>query len=289
MNPRVSAIIIVRNGEQFIAEAIESVIAQEGVAWELIVVDDGSSDGTEAIVQSFASRPAGRLRLLHHPGHANLGMSASRNLGIAESRGEYVAFLDADDLWLPGKLAEQVAILDSEPPTAMVYGRTLIWRSWDPGTDQRDFFYKLGVGADETYPSGRLFRQLLANRHQTPTTCNAMIRRESLLAVGGCDPGLRGMFEDQLLFAKLLLKFPVHVSSRRWAHYRQHARSASAALNDPLAVDRARLGFLAALRNYMRQSGARIRDRAAVERTIVQVATRIGARRAKRALSRGAR
>jgi glycosyltransferase involved in cell wall biosynthesis len=289
MNPTVSAIIIVRDGEQFIAEAIESVIAQEGVAWELIVVDDGSRDGTEAIVQSFASRLAGRLRLLHHPGHANLGMSASRNLGIAESSSDYVAFLDADDLWLPGKLAEQVAILDSEPGTAMVYGRTLIWRSWEPGTDQRDFFYDLGVGADETYPSGRLFRQLLANRHQTPTTCNAMIRRKALLAVAGCDPGLRGMFEDQLLFAKLLLKFPVHVSSRCWANYRQHAGSASAALNDSLAVDRARLGFLAALRNYMRQNGARIRHRAAVELTIVQVAARIGARRAKRALFRGAR
>jgi glycosyltransferase involved in cell wall biosynthesis len=276
----VSAIIIVRDGEEFIAEAIESVIAQEGVTWELIVVDDGSSDGTEAIVQSFASRLAGRLRQLHHRGHANLGMSASRNLGIAESRGDYVAFLDADDLWLPGKLVEQVAILDSGPATAMVYGRTLIWHSWDPADDQRDFFYDLGVGADATYPSGTLFRQLLANRHQSPTTCNAMIRREALLAVGGCDPGLRGMFEDQLLFAKLLLKFPVHVSSRNWAHYRQHARSASAALNDPLAVDRARLNLLAALSNYMQQSGAL---------TTAQVTARMRARQARRALGQGVR
>ena len=290
MDPRVSAIIIVRDGEQFIAEAIESVIAQDGVTWELIVVDDGSSDGTEAIVDSFAARLEGRLRLLRHSGHANLGMSASRNLGITESRGDYVAFLDADDLWVPGKLAEQVAILDCEPASAMVYGRSLIWHSWNSADDQRDFYYDLGVGADATYPSGSLFRQLLANRHQAPTTCNAMIRRGALLAVGGCDPGLRGMFEDQLLFAKLVLEYPVHVSSRCWAHYRQHARSASAALNDPLMVELARLRYLAALGSYMRQKGGtRIRDRGTVALTSALVSARIGARRARRALRRQAR
>ena len=289
MTPGVSAIIIVRDGEAFIAEAIESVIAQDGVSWELIVVDDGSSDGTEAIVQSFAARLGERLRLLHHIEHANLGMSASRNLGITEARGAYVAFLDADDLWLPGKLAGQVAILDAEPETAMVYGRTLIWHSWVPGTNQRDFYYDLGVGADATYPAGALFRQLLANRHQTPTTCNAMIRRDALRAVGGCDPGLRGMFEDQLMFAKLLLDYPAHVSLRCWAHYRQHARSASAGVADSLMADRAQLRYLAALRRHMRaRDVGRIRDRAVVAFTAANVAVRIAARRARRAL-RGAR
>lgn len=287
MQPRVSAIIIVRDGEQFISEAIVSVIAQDGVDWELIVVDDGSSDGTEAIVHSFADRLEGRLRPLRHPGHANLGMSASRNLGLAEARGDYVAFLDADDLWLPGKLAEQVAILDAEPGTAMAYGRTLIWHSWEGGTDERDFFYDLGVNADVTYPAGALFRQLLANRYQSPTTCNAMMRRDALLAVGGCDPGLRGMFEDQLMFAKLLLAYPVHVSARCWAHYRQHARSASAALGDPLTVDVAQLHYLAALRRHLRApGGGRIRDRGAVALAAAKVAMRLAARRARRALRR---
>jgi glycosyltransferase involved in cell wall biosynthesis len=287
MNPRVSAIIIVRDGEQFIAEAIESVIAQDGVTWELIVVDDGSSDGTEAIVQSFADRIAGGLQLLHHPGHGNLGMSASRNLGVAQARGDYVAFLDADDLWLPAKLAEQVAILDSELDTAMVYGRTLIWHSWDQHTQARDCFCDLGVEADATYPPGALFGQLLANRYQTPTTCNAMVRREALLAVGGCDPALRGMFEDQLLFAKLLIEFPVHVSSRCWARYRQHRASASAAMADALLVDQAQLSYLAALRRHMRATGTGgLRDRRIAALTATRIAARIAARRARRALRR---
>jgi glycosyltransferase involved in cell wall biosynthesis len=289
MDPVVSAIIIVRDGEQFIAEAIDSVIAQDRVSWELIVVDDGSSDATETIVRAYGERIGGRLRLLHHPERANMGMSASRNLGMSEASGQYVAFLDADDLWLPGKLAEQVAILNSEPETAMVYGRTLIWNSWDPSSSEADFFYDLGVSADASYPAGALFAQLLANRYQSPTTCNAMIRREALLAVGGCDPLLRGMFEDQLLFAKLLLQFPVYVSSKCWAHYRQHGQSASSAMADPLAVDQAQLRYLAALREHMRRTGAgRPRDRRAAAMAATRVAARIAARRAKRAMRRRA-
>jgi hypothetical protein len=171
----------------------------------------------------------------------------------------------------------------------MVYGRTLIWNSWDPGSEEPDFFYELGVDADAAYPAGALFGQLLANRYQSPTTCNAMIRREALLAVGGCDPALRGMFEDQLLFAKLLLQFPVYVSSRLWARYRQHPQSASSAMADPLTVDQAQLRYLAALRRHMRHTGTgRLRDRRAAAVAATRVAGRIAGRRAKRALRRRA-
>jgi glycosyltransferase involved in cell wall biosynthesis len=277
MRPEVSAIIIVRDGERFIAEAIKSVLVQEGATLELIVVDDGSRDGTAGIVRSFGDR----ARLVAHHGRVNLGMSASRNLGIAEARGAYVAFLDADDLWLPGKIAEQLAILQAEHSTAMVYGRTLIWKSWNGAGS--DFMYELGVPPDRTYAPGRLFRQLLANRYQTPTTCNAMMRRDSLLAVGGADPSLRGMFEDQLLFAKLLVRYPVHVSSRCWAKYRQHGQSSSASEGDRLETDRCRLDYLGCLSSYLRAAGGvPLRDRAALARTMVQVRAAVAARRTRR-------
>lgn len=281
IDPIISAIIIVRDGEAFIREAIESIVAQDGPATELIVVDDGSTDGTAEVARSFGTR----ARLVTHPGNANLGMSASRNLGIAEAHGRYVAFLDADDVWLPGKSAEQVAILDFEPATAMVYGRTLIWRSWEG--DGEDFLYGLGVEPDRTYPPGRLFRQLLQNRYQTPTTCNAMIRREALIAVGGADASLRGMFEDQLLFAKLLAGYPAHVSSRTWAKYRQHGQSASAANVDGLALDEAQARYLAALSAYLRTGQQLpIRDRAALGQAQLKLKARIAARRTKRAMRR---
>lgn len=281
MSPKVSAIIIVLDGERFIAEAIDSVLSQQGPSVELLVVDDGSRDRTAEIVRSFGER----ARLLGHPGGANLGMSASRNAGIAEARGEYVAFLDADDLWEARKLEAQAAILDKEPATGMVYGRTMIWHSWDAGSAQADYFFDLGVAPDSTYGAGRVFRQLLANRYQSPTTCNAMVRREALLAVGGCDPALRAMFEDQLLFAKLLLRYPVHVSSHCWAKYRQHDHSASASAGGRLSVERQQLRYLHAVRRYIGNSGgAALLDRAMLRWKIAQLTGRIAARQAARAV-----
>src|SRR4051812_22103421 len=107
-SPAVSAIIIFLNAERFLSEAVESVIAQTHKDWELLLVDDGSADGSTTLAQGFAARHPDRVRYLEHPAHQNRGMSASRNLGLANSTGDHVAFLDADDVWLPHKLAEQL-------------------------------------------------------------------------------------------------------------------------------------------------------------------------------------
>src|SRR6185369_4754962 len=159
--------------ERFIEEAIASVFAQTYPHWELLLVDDGSTDGGTAIARGYAARHPDRVRYLEHPGHANRGMSASRNLGIAAARGAYVAFLDADDTWLPGKLTAQVALLHTHPEAAMVYGRTLIWHGWTgrPEDVARDHVLDLGVPPETLVAPPRLFFGLLENRAQTPTTC----------------------------------------------------------------------------------------------------------------------
>src|SRR5919198_1004258 len=105
--PLVSAIIIFLNAERFIQEAIESVFAQTYDAWELLLVDDGSTDGSTAIARRYAEQHPGKVRYLEHNGHQNRGKSASRNLAIRNCTGEYIAFLDADDVWLPRKLEQQ--------------------------------------------------------------------------------------------------------------------------------------------------------------------------------------
>jgi glycosyltransferase involved in cell wall biosynthesis len=267
--PRVSAIIIVLNGEDYITEAIESILAQDFDDWELIVVDDGSVDRTRDIVQRFIDADPERVRLLRHPDHGNHGMSATRNLGVEQARGKFIAFLDADDAWTPGKLKEQVAILDHHPGAAMAYGRTLIWNSWDPSSGAADHFYDLGVEPNAICEPPRLFLQLLENVHQTPTTCNAMIRKSVVQEFGGFDPRFRDMFEDQIFFAKLLLRYPVYVSDECWAKYRQHGSSASVVAGDPRRVRRAHLRYLRALRVYLLKHGYRFsRPRVAVERTI---------------------
>ena len=104
MPPLVSVVTIFFNGERFLADAIESVLAQRFDRWELLLVDDGSTDGSTAIARGYASAHPDRIRYLEHDQHANLGMSPSRNVGIRASSAPYVAFIDADDVWLPAKL-----------------------------------------------------------------------------------------------------------------------------------------------------------------------------------------
>ena len=129
--PLVSAITIFLDAETFLREAIESVLAQTYANWELLLVDDGSTDGSTEIALGYARLYPQRIRYLEHEGHRNRGMSASRNLGIPHARGEYIALLDADDVWLPLKLERQVAILESDPESAMVYGATRVLAQLD--------------------------------------------------------------------------------------------------------------------------------------------------------------
>ena len=106
----VSVVIIFFNEERFLAEAVASVYAQTFHDWELLLVDDGSSDRSSDIAKGYAERDPARVRYLEHPGHANRGASASRNVGVHAARGEWVAFLDGDDIWLPERLERSVAL-----------------------------------------------------------------------------------------------------------------------------------------------------------------------------------
>jgi glycosyltransferase involved in cell wall biosynthesis len=114
--PQVSVVIPVHNRETLIGRAIDSVLRQTYTDFELLVVDDGSTDGTVARVQAQTGDP--RLRLLRHT--TNRGAAAARNTAIMAARGEFIAFLDSDDEWLPDKLERQVACLASAPPDMLM-------------------------------------------------------------------------------------------------------------------------------------------------------------------------
>ena len=113
--PLVSVIIPVYNGERFLSAALDSVFAQDYRPMEVIVVDDGSTDHTAEIVSNYTE-----VRYLHQ---ANQGPGAARNTGIAVAHGEFVAFLDADDIWLPKKLNTQMGYLLEHPQVGYVIAR----------------------------------------------------------------------------------------------------------------------------------------------------------------------
>src|SRR3954470_11220225 len=130
----VSVIMIFFDAEEFFEEAIASVLAQTHSPIELLLCDDGSTDGSTAIARRWArSHPA--VRYLEHAGHAHRGMSSTRNLGIAAAQGDLAAFLDADDVWEKDHLHHDVSLLLSRPEAGMVCGQAVDWHSWrDPGT-----------------------------------------------------------------------------------------------------------------------------------------------------------
>jgi len=123
--PLVSVIIPCYNGEKFIAEAVESVLNQTYQNWELIIVNDGSTDSSEKIIKEFCKKDK-RVRYIKN--NENKGIPATRNIGIKESNGEYIALLDQDDLWLPAKLEKQVKYfeIDKELKIGLIFS-DILW------------------------------------------------------------------------------------------------------------------------------------------------------------------
>lgn len=254
--PLVSAVIIFLNEERFLAEAVDSVLAQTYPEFELFLVDDGSTDRSTEIARRYARENPGKIHYLEHDGHANRGMSASRNLGISRAHGKYVAFLDADDIWLPEKLENQVEIMDSHPEAGMTYGRTLIWYGWTGREDDRsrDYFYPLGFERDTMiYPCDQTVL-LLRNRTQTPTTCSAFMRKEAIDSVGGFENAFRTLFEDYAFFLKFSLRHPVYVSVDCRARYRQHDTACCATAEKQKSVRHAWIQLLTWFRTYIETS-----------------------------------
>lgn len=256
--PLVSGITIFLNAEKFIEEAIESVFAQTYDHWELLLVDDGSTDGSTAIARRYAEQYPMKVRYLEHDDHKNLGMSASRNKGISNAKGDYIAFLDADDIWLPPKLERQVAILEAQSEAAMVYGSTQMWYSWtaNPEDIQRDRGRKLGVQSDTLVKPPKLLTLFLQGKAETPATCGVLVRRKVIEGIGGFEETFRGMYEDQAFFAKFCLKASVFVESGCWDRYRQHPNNCcsvaeKAGLYHPAHPNPAHLTFLNWIQSYL--------------------------------------
>jgi glycosyltransferase involved in cell wall biosynthesis len=203
MIPRVSVIVPTYNRGQYIAQALESVFAQTFRDYEIIVIDDGSTDNTQEILKNFE----GRIRSLYQE---NQGISKTRNRAIKESTGEFIAFLDSDDFWEPIKLEEQVKILDSHPDVGIVYARMPIIN--ENGET---------IGMKPAGVSGRNFRELLQVWGDLPTS-TVMTRRVCFEKVGLFEPDLEPM-EDIDMWIRIARYFELYeVENKVLAYYRRH-------------------------------------------------------------------
>jgi len=210
--PLVSVIIPAFNAERFIDATLDSVLQQTYDPFEVIVVDDGSTDRTAELVRAYAQRdPRIQLHL-----QSNLGPSAARNAAIDKSTGEYVAPLDADDIWYPDKLHKQVdCMLRHGPRTGIVY-------AWTTYLDEKGLpTGNYSARSDE----GNVYLKLLCNNFLA-TGSVPLIRRSCLTEVGGYRPEFVGL-EDKELFLRIAEQYEFRVVPEFLVGYRQVRGSTS--------------------------------------------------------------
>jgi glycosyltransferase involved in cell wall biosynthesis len=177
MNALVSVVIPTYNYGQFVGEAIESVLSQTYRPLELIVVDDGSTDDTQEVLARFEGR-------IHSLSQENQGLSAARNAGIRLAKGEYLAFLDADDYWMPDKLARQVPVLECSPDVGVIYcGMQMLWTETGATRVQ---------GCLPRW-QGDIRRLLLEDNRVTGGPSAVLVRRECFDRVGLFDESIRSI------------------------------------------------------------------------------------------------
>lgn len=217
--PRVSVVIPVRNCRDFIFEAVESVLRQSFSDLELLVIDDGSDDWNYRQLESLDSR----LRVLRLEGS---GVSHARNTGMQEARGEFIAFLDADDVWFPGKLQAQINYFDRQPHVGVVFGGFVKWYADSAGKfPPADSLFRdcTGVITCETQRSGWIYTRLLTGLLVGMNT--AVIRRATYEAVGGFNESMH-QGEDYDFWLKASRLFEMHALAAPVALYRIHNGSA---------------------------------------------------------------
>ena len=249
--PLVSTIIIFLNEVKYIQEAIDSVFEQTYDHWELLLVDDGSTDGSTKIARLYAEQHPKKIRYFEHVGHKNKGMSASRNLGVMNANGEYIAHLDADDVWLPHKLERQVAILEKYPEADLVYGPWQAWNSWNKNEERKDHLQNLNVLGDRLVHPPKLVPIWLENEHSIPGHCATMERRKIYLDLGGFEESFRDIYEDLAFLVKVGLKSTIYVSNECLSRYRQHSESTCQVYGQGGQLEKAQMAYFEWLEEYL--------------------------------------
>jgi glycosyltransferase involved in cell wall biosynthesis len=210
MMPQVSVIIPAYNAMAYLPETLQSVLGQSFQDFEVLIINDGSSDGIEEWAKTIQDR---RVRLISQ---VNQGLSGARNTGIYRSQSDYIAFLDADDLWASTKLEKQARCLEAHPDVGLVYTWTAL-------------INEVGI------PTGRIFVnhaegevwQSLILHNIVESGSGAMVRRECFATVGIFDRNLRSFVEDWDMWLRIAARYPFKVIKEPLVYYRQHGNSAS--------------------------------------------------------------
>lgn len=249
--PKVSIITCFLDVENYIEATIQSVLQQEHKNWELLLVDDGSTDRSTLIAKQYASQYPDKIFYFEHEGHQNKGASLSRNVAIFKSSGEYIAFLDADDVWLPVYLKHQLNVLHQQKAT-MVCEASEYWHDWKEASAE-NIIIPVGAQQDTLFSPPQLMLDLYPlGSGAAPCICGMLIKREAILKHKGFDNLFTGMYDDQSLLVKLYLHESVYISSSVHNRYRQRSDSLVHTSHRSANYHKERKKFLRWLRAYLR-------------------------------------
>ena len=255
-HPFISVIVPFHNAFPYIGEAIESVLLQTYPHWELLLIDDGSSDGSTEVALQYVQKFPGKIKYFQHPGGLNKGTAATRNVGCTRATGDYLALLDADDYWLPGKLAFQVSVVEKFPQASMICGASLYWNSWED-ENKKDIVVPVGGPQDTIIapPMAALVLYPLGGG-AAPCPCSIMVKKEVVLKYHFEEKfnGKYAFYEDQAFLIKIYLHEQIYISSRAVDRYRQHKGSVMSQSERQNNYDEVRYFFLQWLENYLRQN-----------------------------------
>lgn len=220
----VSIIIPCYNYGRLLAETLDSVAAQTHTEWECLIIDDGSADNTREVAEGYQQHDK-RFRYLHQQ---NKGMSAARNWGITEARGNYLQFLDADDLLVPRKLELQVAYLVARPAVDLVYGDVRCFQHGHPAVLSRSFNMQDEDWMPKVQGSGQTLLNALVEGNIMAINA-ALLRRALIDRVGLFSEALRGVedWEFWVRCAAAGAYFGYDPAAEAWALVRVHPSSTS--------------------------------------------------------------
>jgi glycosyltransferase involved in cell wall biosynthesis len=212
-NPLVSVIIPVYNGERYLPETIESVIGQTVKDWEIVAVNDGSTDQSKAILEEFATRNPGLIRVISVQ---NGGVSRARNTGVSEARGTYIAFLDQDDLWMPEKLQLQLEQFRSDNTLGISFTNESV-------IDHNGSMVRENVLTFNGKRNRGYVFEYLVFEDFIPIS-SVMLKRELFTGIGGFDPRY-SLAEDYDFLLKAVRETRVDYIDAPLLLYRQHSGS----------------------------------------------------------------
>lgn len=217
--PLVSVIIATFNCARYLPYALDSVFQQTYPHFEVLVIDDGSNDDTKTVMQSYLSK-------VTYLTQKNSGVAAARNNGVRNAKGEYISFLDADDLWEPDKLELQVRYLESHPDVAVAFG--------DMSSFNENGTFSFSVQKSFPVYEGWIFERLLVNNFVMNIT--TMVRKSIVLELNGFDEDLR-IASDYHLYLRIALRYEFGYIDKVLSHRRCHERNISNSFDKSYAAN----------------------------------------------------